>query len=305
MLKRARRGRTAVVVGGGITALEIVEGLRARHMKVQYLLRDNRYWANVLEEAESRWIERRLQHDGVQIHFQADLVEILGKRGQVSGVRLADRRQIPCQMVAVAIGVRPRLALAESAGLKVERGVLVDEHLRTNDADIYAAGDVAQVFDPISGKATVASLWGPSRQQGHTAGLNMAGQSAVYARGVPFNVTRLAGLTTTLIGTIGGSEADRDVVGIARGDSETWRVLPDAIAAQAEFDVNRLRLMVGGNRLVGAVLMGDQTLCRPCITWWQSRQILPPSGRRCCSPRRAWRISWQILDLWRAQHAAK
>jgi NADPH-dependent 2,4-dienoyl-CoA reductase/sulfur reductase-like enzyme len=144
----------------------------------------------------------------------------------------------------------------------VDRGVLVDEFLATSVPDIYAAGDVAQVFDPFSGRSIVDSLWGPARQQGRTAGLNMAGQRVPYHKGVPFNVTRLAGLTTTIIGTVGGGD-DEDVLGIARGDSETWRQLPDAIAAQDDFEVNRLRVMVGEQTLRGAIVMGDQTLSRP------------------------------------------
>jgi NADPH-dependent 2,4-dienoyl-CoA reductase/sulfur reductase-like enzyme len=128
--------------------------------------------------------------------------------------------------------------------------------------DIFAAGDVAEVYDPIRGKAILDSLWAPARKQGYTAGKNMAGQRIPYYKGIPFNVTRLAGLTTTIIGALGGREVDADVVGIVRGDSEGWRQMPDAIVTQANFDVNRLRLMVGETHLVGALLMGDQTLSR-------------------------------------------
>ena len=90
----------------------------------------------------------------------------------------------------------------------------------------------------------------------------MAGKTSAYVKASPFNVTRLAGLTTTIIGAVGGGH-DEDLVGIARGDSETWRSLPDALVAQSGFDVNHLRLMVGEQRLLGAVVMGDQTLSYP------------------------------------------
>jgi NAD(P)H-nitrite reductase large subunit len=90
----------------------------------------------------------------------------------------------------------------------------------------------------------------------------MAGITTAYRKVIPFNVTRLANLTTTIIGTVGHGEDD-DVVGIVRGDSETWRQLPDAIAAQADFEVNRLRVLVGKDTLLGALVMGDQTLSRP------------------------------------------
>jgi NAD(P)H-nitrite reductase large subunit len=231
-------------------------------VNVHYLLRGNRYWSNVLDEHESRIVEGRLQAEGVTLHFHSEPVEIIGKSGKVSGVRLKDGNTIKCDMLAYAIGINPRMELAHEAGLSLERGVLVNEFLQTNDPDIYAAGDVAQVYDPLTGQSVLDSLWTPAREQGYAAGLNMAGKQTPYIKGAPFNVTRLAGLTTTIIGAVGRG-IDEDVQGIARGDSETWRQLPDAIVAQSGFDMNHVRVLVGEKTLIGAVVMGDQTLSTP------------------------------------------
>jgi NAD(P)H-nitrite reductase large subunit len=165
-------------------------------------------------------------------------------------------------MVAVAIGIKPRLELAQISGITIDRGIVTDEYLQTNVESIYAAGDVAQAVDSLSGKHVLDTLWTPAREQGLTAGLNMVGVRAPYCKSPPFNVTRLAGITTTIIGQVGGGK-DKDVFGIARGDSETWRDIPDAIVAQTGFEVNRLRLMVGEKHLLGAVVMGDQKLSFP------------------------------------------
>ncbi len=262
ILAAARKAKSAVVVGGGITALELVEGFVANNIKTTYFLRGDRYWSNVLDETESRIVEHRLQEEGVQILFHTELGEILGKNGKVSGVRTKDGRELRCDLVAIAVGIRPRKELAEASGLKIDRGVLVDEWMQSSAADMYAAGDVAQVYDPFTGKSVLDSLWGPARDQGFTAGLNMAGKVTPYYKIVPFNVTRLASLTTTIIGMVGQGN-DPDLAGIARGDSETWRQLPDAIAAQSDFNINRLRVLVGQKTLLGALVMGDQTLSRP------------------------------------------
>jgi len=262
IIKLSRKARTAVVVGGGITALELVEGLRSMGVKVHYFLRGDRYWSNVLDEKESRIIEDRLRHHGVMLHFHTELGEVIHKNGKITGVRSQDGREFACGLLAVAIGIKPRIGLAKASGITVDRGILVDEFLRTDAPDVFAAGDVAQIYDPQTGKALLDSLWGPARQAGKVAGLNMAGESTRFQRVVAFNVTRLAGLTTTIIGSVGQGE-DRDLVGIARGDSETWRQLPHTIAAQGGFDVNHLRLMIGENRLHGAIIMGDQTLSQP------------------------------------------
>jgi NAD(P)H-nitrite reductase large subunit len=265
ILSMARRRREAVVVGGGITALEMVEGLVANGVKTHYFLRKGRYWPNVLDETESRIVEHRLKQHGVQIHHHTELAEILGNKGRVSGVSTPDGRVLRCDIVGIAIGVRPRIGLARGSGLQVDRGILVDEFLQTSEMDIFAAGDVAQVHDPFTGKSIVDSLWGPARAQGFTSGSNMAGKKLAYVKPVAFNVTRLAGLTTTIIGTV-GKGLDDDLVGIARGDSETWRQLPDAIAAQQDFEVNRLRVMLGEGTILGAIVMGDQTLSQPLQT---------------------------------------
>ncbi len=262
ILRLARRGRQAVVVGGGITALELVEGLRARGVAVTYLLRGERYWPNVLDETESRIVEERLKHEGVRIYSHTELVEILGRNGKVVGVRIADGRQMRCDLVGIAIGVAPRKELAEQAGLQVDKGILVDDRMQTSQADIYAAGDVAQVFDPSLGRAIVDSLWGPARLQGRTAGTNMVGGSEVYLKGAAFNVTRLAGLTTTIIGRVGDGGKDPNVIGIVRGDSEGWRQRSEGLVAQTTSDVNRLRLLLGEHQVIGAVVMGDQKYSR-------------------------------------------
>jgi NAD(P)H-nitrite reductase large subunit len=264
IVKFARKGRAAVVVGGGITALEIVEGLVARGLKVHYFLRGDRYWSNVLDEIESRIVEHRLQEDGVQIHYHTELAEVLAKNNRVEAVLTKDGRRIRCTMVAVAIGVRPRKQLAETCGLETDRGILVNEYLQTSDPNIFAAGDVGQAYDPQTGDYVLDSLWGPAREQGTVAGYNMSGQLSTYQKRMPFNVTRLANLTTTIIGMVGRGD-DLDMIGIARGDSETFRQLPDSIAVQSDFSVNRVRILMDGDHIIGGIVMGDQTLSRPIL----------------------------------------
>ncbi len=279
----ARRARTAVVVGGGITALELAEGLAHQRVKVHLLIRSAHYWSNVLDEVESIIVERRLTHDGIVLHYHSELAEIVEKSGRVAGVRLNTGQQLACDVLAYGIGVQPRLTLAREAGINFERGILVDEYLRTNLPDVYAAGDVAQVYDPVSGRSILDSLWTPARDQGRVAGKNMAGAMEVYSKAVPFNVTRLAGLTTTIIGAV-GSGGERDSLFIARGDSETWCEIPDAIITQKGFDINHLRLMVGKKFLMGAVVIGDQKLSTPLQALISDKVDITPIREQLLTP---------------------
>lgn len=318
ILKTARRTRRAVVVGGGITALELVEGLVAHGIETHYFLRGDRYWSAVLDEVESRIVEARLVHDGVKIHYFTNLVEVLERKGRVNAVLAEENgRQynLPCQMVAVAIGIQPRMELGVQAGLKTQRGIIVDDHLRTSAPDVFAAGDVAQVFDAQSGQHLLDSLWTPAINQGRAAGTNMAGGDVVYEKKFPFNVTRLAGLVTTIIGRVGKGEkapggrpkGDADVAGIMRGDSEVWRLSPEAVVAQTYSGDNRLRLYLKDNFMVGAVVMGDQTLSRPIQVFIQEQVNLGSLRERLLSENAD--VVKLLSDFWEDyrvnRHAAK
>jgi NADPH-dependent 2,4-dienoyl-CoA reductase/sulfur reductase-like enzyme len=138
----------------------------------------------------------------------------------------------------------------------------VNEYLETSAADIYAAGDVAQIFDPNSGRYSIDNLWYPGRKQGRIAAFNMAGQKESYRRTVATNVLLLAGVMTTIIGAI-GSGRDEGQVSTARGSSESWQQLPNTIASESGTDVSHLRLVIGEQKLLGALIMGDQKISRP------------------------------------------
>jgi NAD(P)H-nitrite reductase large subunit len=262
ILSMVRSTKTAVVVGGGVVGIELVEGLVAQGVKVHYLLRGDWFWSNVLVEVESGMVERPLAHDEVTFHRHTEIVEILGKHGRVTGVRTSTGKILQCDMVAVGIGVRSRMDLAQAAGLKTERGILVNEYLQTSAADVFAAGDVAQIFDPVSGRYAIDNLWYPGRKQGRIAAFNMAGQNESYSRTVATNVLLLAGVMTTIIGAI-GSGRDEGPVYTTRGSSETWQQLPNTIASESGTDVSHLRLVVGEQKLLGALVMGDQKISRP------------------------------------------
>jgi nitrite reductase (NADH) large subunit len=205
---------------------------------------------------------KRLEHEGVKVYKNTELKKILGKRDKVSGVVTKDGRELKAGIVAFAIGVRPRLTLAASSGLKVNRGVMVNEYMETSTPGAYAAGDIAEVYDPETNEWVVDSLWPVARHQGTVAGMSMAGQRQPYQRRSPMNVTRLAGVTTTIIGRV-GVKGPVDDFSIVRGESETWQQMPDAVVCQNNFEINRLRVMVGEKKLLGAVLMGDQSLSQP------------------------------------------
>ena len=263
LIARSRKAKAAVVVGGGITALEIVEGLRAHKVHVHYFMRKDRYWSNVLSEAESHIVEEGLRARGVEIHYFTELAGILGRNGRVVAVETGEGKQIPCDMVAVAIGVRPQIALAEAAGLDCGRGVLVDQQLRSSDPDVFAAGDVAEVCDAGTDRRTLEVLWNSAVSKGRVAGLNMATEpTRTCDEGTTLNITRLAGFKITIIGSV-GSGKDSDLQGLARGDSQSWAELGEAAMVETESGGAHIRLALGASTIGGAVVTGDQAVSFP------------------------------------------
>ena len=263
IIRRSATAKNAVVVGGGITALEIAEGLMARGVRAHYFMRKGRYWSNVLSEYESRLVEKVLGAHGVQIHHFTELARILGRDGRVVGVETGDGTQIPCDLVAVAVGVRPDIALAKAAGLDCGRGVLVDEYLRSSDADIFAAGDIAEVRDARTDRRTLEVLWSSAVAKGRLAGLNMCAEPMLaYDTGTPLNVTRLAGFEVTIVGTVGGGR-DSDLEGLSRGDSETWAELGEAVVVESHGRDTHIRLALGERTIAGAVVIGGQEISLP------------------------------------------
>ncbi|NPA92011.1 MAG: NAD(P)/FAD-dependent oxidoreductase [Chloroflexi bacterium] len=301
IVRRTRRARTAAVIGGGITALELVEGLHARHVHTHYLLRRDRYWASLLSEEESAIIENRLTDMGIELHKRTQIVRVEGRKGRVEQAILSTGERLPVDLVGVAIGVRPNIDLARRAGLQCDRGILVDTYLRTSAADIYAAGDVAQMWDRWSGEHRVDALWPSAIASGRAAGANMAGAHQPYEKDVPFNVARLCGIMMTAIGQAAARHTDDErLLEISRGSSQVWTAFPLAkyLRIKRVQGSTSIRLVIRDRVLVGALLLGYQALATPLrelIAAGVDLSPILPSLQRGDQP-----IEDLLLDFWRA-----
>jgi NAD(P)H-nitrite reductase large subunit len=215
-----------------------------------------------LDPVESALVERRLETAGIVLHRRTEIARALGSEGKVVGVETRAGRIVPCDLVCVATGVRPRLELVRTGGLSVDRGVVVSEYLETSAADVFAAGDVAQAYDPAAGHGVLDTLWASAAAQGRVAGLNMSGRQVPYRKLVALNVTCLAGLVTTVVGDVGG-EDDPDLVTITRGQSEAWHLGATSMSVVDQQGEGRIRLRLGERTIIGALVLGNQALSEP------------------------------------------
>ncbi len=188
-LKTALASTTRVVIiGAGWIGLETAAAARAAGVEVTILEMAQLPLLRVLgQEVAQIFADLHASH-GVDLRFGVSIAEITGSNGRATGVRLADRSLIEAELIVVGVGITPNVELATEAGLDVDNGILVDASLRTSDADIYAAGDVANALNPLYGKHIRVEHWSNALNQPQTAAKAMLGQEVAYDR-VPYFFT--------------------------------------------------------------------------------------------------------------------
>jgi 3-phenylpropionate/trans-cinnamate dioxygenase ferredoxin reductase component len=206
----------AAVIGGGWIGLEVTAAARLAGVEVTLLQRSELPLLNVLgREAAEVFAELHRDH-GVDLRCGVDVDEIVGDAGRVGGVRLAGAEVIDAEVVIAGVGVTPNTELAEAAGLHVDDGVVVDEHLRSSDPDIFAAGDVASAFHRRLGRHLRVEHWATALNQPKTVAKTMLGGDAAYDR-VPYFFTDQYDLGMEYSGYVAPGDYDQVVF---RGDRD-------------------------------------------------------------------------------------
>jgi len=212
-----RGARRAVVIGAGLIGVGVAQALRKRGVEVTLVARSPRVLSLILDEAASALAAAALASGGIKIVTGSggEKVEREGRE-----VALGRGERIPCDLVVVARGVLPRSGLAREAGIKVNRGIVVNRYMETDAPDIYACGDAAEAYDFIYGENRLNPLWPNAYIGGRTAGHNMAGLAREYPGGAGMTALRCFGLPIIAVGMT-NPEDGFEV--LSRSDGNTYR----------------------------------------------------------------------------------
>jgi nitrite reductase (NADH) large subunit len=228
----ASRARRAVVIGGGLLGLEAAWGLARAGIDTTVVHLMDRLMERQLDARAALFLKTAIERKGIDVLLEARTEAITGD-GTVDGLALKDGRRIEADMVVVAVGIQPAKQLALAAGLACNRGIVVDDRLATSAAGIYAIGECAEHRGACYG------LVEPAYDQARILARNLAGETAAYEGSVVATNLKVSGVNVFSAGDFLGGDGT-DVVTLADPGALSYR-----------------KLVLAGDRLVGAILVGD------------------------------------------------
>lgn len=232
--RRLPEVEAAVVIGGGAHAIETVMGLLHWGIQVHWLVRGDTFLAHMLDRPASDIVLERIQRAGAKVYTETEAVGIVGRVGVVAGVFTNQNQIIPCQLVLVCTGTTPVTTLATHCDILIQhkQGILVNDELRTSVPDIYAAGDVAALKNPLTGAYAPRAQWYAAVLQGRRAAASMTGHDQHKAEpfGVPWHATQLGELSMLTVGNpLSWTEGATVLTDTSRGGYRRLSIVDDQL----------------------------------------------------------------------------
>jgi nitrite reductase (NADH) large subunit len=226
----AKSAEEVILIGGGLLGLEAGNALRKLEKKIMVVEFFPRLLPRQLDVDGAGRLQKIMEGMGFSFRLGAKTQEVTGE-DQASGALLEGGETLSGQMVVISAGVRANLELAEPLGLKTDKGVVVDERLRTNQPDIYAAGDVAEF------KGMPYGIWPAAMEQGKVAGVNMAGGDETYNGTTMANTLKVVGVDLASAGNI---DAENEFESKVATDEDQYK-----------------KIVLDNNQIIGCIMLGD------------------------------------------------
>jgi len=232
--------KKAVVVGGGLIGLKSVEALKTLGIETTVVELADRILSATFDQTASDLASAFLKKSGVEVRCGTTVSEIETSENRVTGVRLRDGSRRSAQLLLFAIGVAPDTRIARDAHLAVEQGILTDDTMQTSVKGIYAAGDVVQTADLLSGATRPIPILPNAYRQGYVAGVNMTGKKLIFRGGIAMNAVDICGLPTISVGITDPRTEGYEIKSQVDADAGTYR-----------------KIVLRDNRIVGAIFVGQ------------------------------------------------
>jgi nitrite reductase (NADH) large subunit len=234
-----RGTKHAVVIGGGLLGLEAARHIRAAKIDTLTIIEVfPRLLPRQLDEEGARILKKVIERLGCTVILGAQASEFCGDK-QVKSLRLKDGRELPAETVLISAGIKPRIALAKDAGLTVNKGILVDDHLRTNDKDIFVAGDLVEFNGMVWGIIPAALDHAP------VVANNILGNEHIkYKQTIPQNTLKVVGINMTSMGKVTFDD----------GHENEYTILKKTNEKKERYE----KYVVKDGKLVGSILLGSK-----------------------------------------------
>jgi NAD(P)H-nitrite reductase large subunit len=212
------RSRAAVAIGGSFIAYELAEAFSSRGVETHWIMRGPRSLHRIIDETAGELVHEAAEADGVHMHYGEEVDEFVRSNGVVTKVR-TNKSEIEAQCFAYGFGLTMNVELCESSGIETSRnGILCDDHLETNVKNVYAAGDVADFYDPILEIRYRMGTWNNAGAHGKVVALNMMGGSEKYHDVPEYSSLLFKGQTITQFGL--GTDLRPDLEMVRKVDTE-------------------------------------------------------------------------------------
>lgn len=236
MIEAAKTHKHAVVIGGGLLGLEAANGLKIQGMDVTVVHKNEWLLERQLDKVSGKMLQKSLEARGLTFLLQKDTEQLIGKDGRVVAVRFKDGQEIPADLVVMAVGIRPNYALAASAGIHCNRGIVVNDTMQTYDPRIYAVGEC------VSHRGMTYGLVAPLFEMAKVCATHLANFGiGLYKGSVTSTKLKVTGIDLFSAGDFMG------------GDDAEEILLHDAVGGVYK------KLVIKDDTIIGAVLYGDTT----------------------------------------------
>lgn len=238
--KHIPQAKNAVIMGGGLIGMRAAYALNRCGLHVSVVVRSQHVLSQMIDDQSAQIFKKRLEEKGIRIYPQTDVSETISKDNKLVSIKTDQGQTLDCELLIVAKGTTPNTALIRDTDIARRQGIETNLYMKTNYENIFAAGDVAEVYDIATEDYAINALWTCAVQQGRIAGLNLCGKRTAYDGTLGMNALNIFNIPVISFG-------------ITKPEDETkYKIISDLRPEQNIYK----KIVIQDNRIKGLILVG-------------------------------------------------